>query len=51
MATIETLSDPELMRSIRESEKDLRAGKHTSLETVEKELDLASCVSKKKGKR
>jgi len=50
MATIETLSDPELMRSIRESERDLRAGRYVSLETVAKELGLASYVSEKKGR-
>ena len=50
MATIETLSDPELMRSIRESEKDLKTGRYASLETVEKELGLASYVSEKKGR-
>lgn len=49
MATIETLSDPELMRSIRESEKDLRTGRYAPLEAVERELSLASYVSEKKG--
>ncbi|MFH1903666.1 MAG: type II toxin-antitoxin system Phd/YefM family antitoxin [Candidatus Omnitrophota bacterium] len=50
MATLETLSDPELMRSIRESEKDLRSGRYSSLEAVEKEIGLASSVSEKKSR-
>ena len=48
MATLETLSDPELMSSIRESEKDLRSGRYSSLEKAEKEIGLASFVSDKK---
>lgn len=50
MATLETLSDPELMHSIRESEKDLRLGRYSSLEQSEKEIDFASSVFDKKGK-
>ncbi len=50
MATLETLSDPELMRSIRESEADLKMGRYASLEDVEKELGLASYVSEKKNR-
>jgi len=49
MATLETLSEPELMSSIRESEKDLRDGRYTSLDAVEKEMGLLSHVSEKKG--
>lgn len=38
MATYETLSDPELMEAIRESDKNFAAGKYKTLEEVEKEL-------------
>ena len=41
IATIETLSDPELMKSIRKSEKDLKKGSYSSLEEVEKELHVS----------
>lgn len=51
MATIETLSDPELMESIRESEEDLKAGRYTSLEEVEKELGIGKFVVLDKGKK
>lgn len=37
--TIETLSDPELMEQIRESEEDIKAGRFITLEELEKELD------------
>lgn len=40
IATAETLSDPELMESIRQGDKDLKAGRYSSLEEVEKELGL-----------
>lgn len=40
VATIETLSDPGLMRSIRQSEKDLAAGRFRSWKEVKKELGL-----------
>lgn len=38
MATIETLSDPELMEMLKESEKNIAQGKVKTLEQVEKEL-------------
>lgn len=38
MATIETLSDPELMDGIREAEKNFKEGKYQTLEEVEKEF-------------
>ena len=40
IATIETLSDPELMKQIRESEKDIRAGRVRPWEDIKKELGL-----------
>ena len=40
MATIETLSDPELMKQIRQSEKDFKAGKYEDWEDVKKELGV-----------
>lgn len=39
--TMETLSDPELMKAIREGDEDIKAGRVYSLEDVEKELGLA----------
>lgn len=39
--TMETLSDPELMKAIREGDKDIKTGRVYSLEEVEKELGLA----------
>ncbi|MGI5826400.1 MAG: type II toxin-antitoxin system Phd/YefM family antitoxin [Patescibacteria group bacterium] len=38
MATIETLSDPELMEMLKESEKNIAQGKVKTLEQVGKEL-------------
>ena len=40
IATAETLSDPELMESIRQGDRDLKEGRYSSLEEVEKELGL-----------
>jgi prevent-host-death family protein len=36
--TIEIMSDPELVKAIREGEEDIRAGRTISLEDVEREL-------------
>lgn len=38
--TAETLADKELMKVIKEGDKDLKAGRYSSLEEVEKELGL-----------
>lgn len=38
--TIEILSDPGLVRSIRKGEKDLKEGRYTSLEDLKKELKV-----------
>jgi len=51
MATIETLSDPELMASIRESERDFKAGRYSSLEEVRKELNLEDFLVSDKGRK
>lgn len=51
IATIETLSDPELMASIRESEKDFKAGRYSTLEEVKKELGLEDFRVSDKGKK
>lgn len=51
MATIETLSDPELMKSIKESEEDLKAGRYRSWEEVKKELGLEESLVADKGKK
>jgi antitoxin YefM len=50
MATLETLSDPQLMASLRQSEKDIKAGRYSSLEEVEKELGLKDFLVSDKGK-
>lgn len=39
--TMETLADPELMKVIKEGDKDIKAGRVYTLEEVEKELGLA----------
>ena len=39
-ATLDVMSDPELVKSIRESEKDMEAGRWSSWEDVKKELGL-----------
>ena len=53
MATIETLSDPELMEQIRQSEKDFKAGKYEDWEDVKKELwrDESCLVADKSAKK
>lgn len=51
MATYETLSDPELMEGIRESDKNFAAGKYKTLEQVEKELGLGKELLADKGKK
>ncbi|MBL7159290.1 type II toxin-antitoxin system Phd/YefM family antitoxin [Candidatus Microgenomates bacterium] len=51
LATIETLSDPELMKSIYESEKDFKAGRYSDWEEVKKELDLENYLVADKGKK
>lgn len=40
IATIETLSDPELMEQIRASEKDIKAGRVRRWEDIKAELGL-----------
>lgn len=51
IATVETLSDPELMASIKQSEKDFKAGRYSSLEKVKRELGLEDFLISDKGKR
>jgi hypothetical protein len=38
METMEVLSDPEIMKDIRQAEKDYREGNYSSWEEVKKEL-------------
>lgn len=38
--TIDILSDPELVKSIRKGEKDLKEGRYTSLEELKRELKM-----------
>lgn len=40
MATIETLSDPELMEKIRQGDEDIKAGRYSSWKDIKKELGL-----------
>ncbi|MEK7142905.1 MAG: type II toxin-antitoxin system Phd/YefM family antitoxin [Patescibacteria group bacterium] len=40
METMEILSNPEIIRDIRQAEKDYREGKYSSWEEVKKELAL-----------
>lgn len=51
MATLETLSDPELMESIKQSEKDLKAKRYSTLDEVEKELNLNDYVIADRSKK
>lgn len=44
LVTMETVSDPELMKAIRRGDRAIRAGKYTSLEEVAKELGLLDDV-------
>lgn len=51
--TLEVMNDPELMESIRESEKDIKAGRIRDWEDIKKELglDVQSKVHKQSRKR
>jgi prevent-host-death family protein len=40
VATMETLSDPEMMEAIRKGDEDIVAGRYQTLDQVEKELEL-----------
>lgn len=40
LATLETMADTEMMESIRQGDRDILAGKHQTLDQVEKELRL-----------
>ncbi len=51
MATMETLSDPELMKQIRQSEEDFKAGRYKDWEEVKKELGLKDYLIADKGKK
>jgi antitoxin YefM len=51
MATIETLSDPELMDALRESEKEIKAGRYHLWEDVKKELGYGESLVQDKGKK
>ncbi len=51
LATIETLSDPELMKAIRQGDEDIKAGRYTTLEEVEKELGIGKYLMADKGKK
>ena len=51
MATIETLSDPELMEAIRKGDEDIKAGRYSTLEEVEKELGIGKYLVADKGKK
>lgn len=40
IATMETLSDPEMVEAIRKGDADIAAGRYQTLDQVEKELEL-----------
>lgn len=47
METIEILSDPETLKRIEESEKEIEQGKYVTLDQLEKELYIGRSRSKK----
>lgn len=51
--TMEVMNDPELMESLRESEKDIKAGRVRDWEDIKKELgiDVQSKIHKSRRKR
>ena len=51
LATIETLSDPELMEAIRQGDEDIKAGRYRSWDEVKKDLDKESYLIADKGKK
>ncbi len=51
IATLETLSDSDLVEAIRKGEKDIKAGRYFSLEEVEKELGEGGYLVFDEGKR
>lgn len=51
MATYETLADSDLMIELRQSEKDFKAGRYTTLDKLQKELKLDDFIVADKGKR
>ena len=51
IATIETLSDSELMAAIRQGDEDIKTGRYKTLEQVEKELGIENYLIADKGKK
>lgn len=51
MATIETLSDPELMKAIKEADKNFAKGEYKTWEEVKKELGLSPNIVSDKGRK
>lgn len=51
LATIETLSDPELMEAIREGDEDIKAGRYRDWEEVKKDLNKKSYLLADKGRK
>lgn len=51
VATIETISDPELMEAIREGDEDIKAGRYRSWEDVKKDLARGSYLIADKGRK
>lgn len=50
LATIETLSDPELMEAIRRGDEDINAGRYKSWDEVKKDLNKDSYLIADRGK-
>ncbi|MFH0795582.1 MAG: type II toxin-antitoxin system Phd/YefM family antitoxin [Candidatus Omnitrophota bacterium] len=51
IATLETLSDPELMKSIREGDEDIKAGRYCDLDEIIEELNLKNLLVAEKNKK
>ena len=51
VATIETLSDPELMEAIRQGDEDIKAGRYKSWDEVKKDLNKESYLIADKAKK
>lgn len=51
LATIETISDPELVKAIREGDEDIKAGRYRSWEDVKKDLARERYLIADKGRK
>jgi len=51
VATVETLSDPQLMAAIKKGDEDIRAGRFQTLEEIEKEFKREGLLGADKGRK